>query len=199
MGIAYRIYSSDGLGGPVDYSAPVADVPALSWDTPTLTAPGDYTWAVHPYDTVTGYEDRTADSRARVTLDASGEDTAGLPVAPVMLSARAGAGGTARVLWYYPAGLPVSGFHVYVWVASGPPEWVIPAGAVGGTSGGNDGGSHARPFRFTLTGLSDGVLYSVGVRGYNATGEGQNTGTVSVTGASSGPAPVVALTAVVSP
>jgi hypothetical protein len=199
MTIQYRIYRSDGIGGPVDYSAPVADVSALTWDTPTLTPGGDYAFAVHPYDTVTNYEDRTADSRARITLDATGEDTAGLPVAPVMLSARPGAGGTARVQWYYPVGLPVSGFHVYAWVASGSPDWVIPVGSVGGTSGGNDGTSHARPFRFTLTGLADGVLYSVGVRGYNAVGEALNANTVAVSGANAGPSPVVALAATVSP
>lgn len=198
-GIAYRLYASDGLGGPVDESAPVADISGLTWDTPTLAAGSDTTFTVHPYDLATGHEDRTSDARVRVILDASGEDTAGLPVAPVMLSARPASGGTAKVLWYYPVGLPVAGFHVYAWDASGAPDWVSPVGSVGGVMLVGDGTSHARPFSFLLTGLADGVVYSVGVRGYNSTGEGQNVGTVPVTGTSTGPAPVVALTASISP
>lgn len=197
MGISYKIYSNDGFGGPVDYSTPAADVSALTWDSPPLAAGGSYTFAVHPYDTVTGYEDRTADSRVSIALDDTGEDTAGLPAAPLMLSARPADGGTARVVWYYPQGLPVSGFHVYAWDASGPEDWVSPVGSVSGSLLGAEG-SHARPFRFTLTGLSDGVVYSVGVRGYNAAGEGRNTGAASVTGRSSGPSAVVGLTATVS-
>jgi hypothetical protein len=199
MAIQYHIYGNDGAGGPVNYAAPVASVSGLTWNTPTLAPGGSYTFAVHPYDDVTGFEDRTADSRVSIVLDAGGLDTAGLPVPPLFVAVKPLSGGTARLVWYYPPGLSVSGFHVYSWPTSGPANWASPVGSVGGTSQGNDGSSHARPFSFLLTGLSDGVAYAVGVRGYNASGEGQNTDTVNVTGRTSGPLAVVSLTAAVMP
>lgn len=194
MGIAYRIYKNNGYGGPVDLSTPVGDTALLTFDTSPLLTGSDYTWAVYPYDTVTGYEDRTADSRVRFLLDDQGDDATSLPLAPQFLAALAGSGGTAKVTWYYPLGMPVSGFHVYAWRSSDPPNWTTPAGAVGGALP-RDGTSHARAYRFLLTGLADGVAYSVGVRGFNSFGEAINSGTASVTGRSSGPAPIPSLTA----
>lgn len=192
MSIEYRVYANDGAGGAVDYGTIVATTSSLTWTSGALTAPGDYTFVVKTHDTATGLEDQHSDCRVRVTLDGTGADTRGLPLAPSGLSAIAGAGGAATVRWQYPAGPAVTGFRVYM----GTPtvSYASPAATVAVSAW----GPGAR-YSATLLGLSDGVTYQVAVRSYNAVGEESNTATVSVVGKVSGPSPVVSLAAAAVP
>jgi hypothetical protein len=189
MAIQYRIYASPPLGGPVDYSAPVATVAGLSWSSGSLSANARQTFAVRAYDTDTGLEDQNVDARLTVSLDALGNDITGLPNAPTGLGVRATAAGGAAVTWHYNPGgqgAAPSVFHVYIGTPT--PDYGSPAAIVPYVRGG-------RAFLASLSGLADGVAYQVGVRAVNASGEEQNTATASVVGAVSGPLPVVSLTA----
>ncbi len=97
---------------------------------------------------------------------------------------------SVKVEWHYPLTTgprkPV-GFHVYI----GTPtvSYASPAATVLYSSG------FANTFQAKLTGLTDGVVYQVGVRAYNASAEEPNVNVVSVTADSTGPGPVVSLTA----
>ena len=188
MSLQYRVYRNDAAGGPVDLSSPVATVSGLTWTAPALTPPADVTYLVRAYDTVSGLEDDNGDARVRVVLDASGNDLTARPAPPSGLSVRATAGGTARVSWTHAlARMPApTGFKVYV--GAGSVSYASPAGTVA-YSPGNPG----KTYGFTLTGLTGGTLYRVGVRAYNGAGEEPNTESVPVTALSSGPSAVVSL------
>jgi hypothetical protein len=187
VSIEYRIYKSDGLGGAVDYGTVIATVSALTWTCPPLAPSSDTTFAIRAYDTVSALSDRNTDARARVLIGPAGEDLTGLPNAPALPSARATAAGSAEVEWMYNAagqgGAP-TGFHVY----SGTPavSYTTPVATV-------LYGDDRMPYSATLTGLVHGSSYQVGVRAYNASGEESNAVVVSVTGAVTGPLPVVGL------
>lgn len=98
-----------------------------------------------------------------------------------------------RVEWGYPisgtqarATAP-TGFHVYIGTG-GAPSYGSPAATVLFTSG------IINSFGASLTGLTGGTTYQIGVRAYNAVAEEPNTAFVSVTADSAGPAPVDSLT-----
>ena len=186
MAIHYNIYVNDSADGPVDYSTPIASgVTALFWDSGTLAVSTDTTFAVRAFDTVTGYEEQGVQARVRVVLDAAGSDITDRPSKPVGLTVVPMAGGTARVHWLYPPGLPglpPTGFHVYlnaVLVATVPPNL-----------------NTFNPYSASLSGLADGVTYTVTVSAFNAVADGP-LATALVTGMASGPDPVINLTATV--
>src|SRR5690349_11807576 len=117
MTIQYRIYSNNNAGGPVDYSAPVATVSGLTWDTPALPLSSDTTYAVRAYDTASGLEDANVDARVRIVIDASGADVSARPNPPSHLTAEPRAGGKVMVTWQYNPGgqgAAPTGFRVYV-------------------------------------------------------------------------------------
>ncbi|HEY1117568.1 MAG TPA: hypothetical protein VGE43_07675, partial [Acidimicrobiales bacterium] len=74
----------------------------------------------------------------------------------------------------------------YATAAPSPMSWTTPAATVGPTDRGG-------AFSVDLTGLSDGTIYLIGVRAFNATGDDGNTVTVSAVSDSTGPDPVVDL------
>lgn len=193
MATHYHVYASDGLGGPVDYSAAVATVSGLTWASPALAAGSRWTFAVRAFDTVSGLEESNLDARASVALDAARADVTGVPNPPTGLTARATAGGTARVTWAYnpggQGGAP-TGFRVY----AGTPAvgYATPAATVAYSAG-------SPSFSATLAGLTDGAAYVVAVRSYNATAEEANTSTVTLTADATGPSQVPSLVATVIP
>lgn len=189
MATQYHIYANDGNGGPVDYTTAVATVDGLTYSPAALGAPSDNTFAVRASDTDSGLEETNTDVRVRIVIDGAGADISGLPNPPVHLAAHAAAGGAASVDWAYsPAGQGgrPTGFHVWL-AAGGTVDYESPPAATVSYTG-----SILGPWLFTagLAGLTDGTLYTVGVRAYNGSGTEANTDTVQVTGKSSGPAEV---------
>ena len=95
---------------------------------------------------------------------------------------RAGRSGSNGTL-LRPARPPRLGFNVYL----GPgatPDYATPAAVVAYGSG------LFNTFVADLSGLTDGAVYSIGVRAFNASGEEANTVTVGVTADATGPLPV---------
>jgi hypothetical protein len=165
--IGYRIYMNQGQGDPIDYDTPVATVAGDSWVSAPLYAPGDYRLGVRAFDASTGLEERNIDAVVELRMDAGGNDATAVPSAPMGLRAFPLAGGAARVEWASPEvdprGRPL-GFHVFEQLATGPggPSLVSTVPWSLGRLG---------RFSATLTGLADGVSYSVSVSAFNAVGE----------------------------
>jgi hypothetical protein len=93
--------------------------------------------------------------------------------------------GGYRVTWHWPYPADPTGFHVYL--GSPTPNYATPVATVPAT-----GKQH---YRFDGTGLTSGTVYQVAVRAYNAVGEEANVVVASVTGNTTAPANVDALTA----
>jgi hypothetical protein len=183
MTTRYHVYKNDLLGGPIDYTTPIATTSGTSVN---LAAPGaskDASYAVRAFDVGSGLEERNVDARVRVVTDGAGVDVTNRPSAPSGLTATATAGGTAQVAWQYPrvnpGGTP-TGFHVYLGTptpAYGSPALTVPY----------DGRA---TYQASLAGLADGVAYQVAVRAYNASAEEPNAVVAAVTGDATGPLPV---------
>jgi hypothetical protein len=121
MAISYNIYANDGMGGNVNYLAPIATTSDLTYAVGVLVMPSDNTFAVRAFDTVSGIEEANTDARVRIILDASGNDVTNRPNAVVGLSAQPTAGGTCWVSWGYDStgqGGPPSLFNVILTVGS---------------------------------------------------------------------------------
>jgi hypothetical protein len=184
MSLRYHIYGNDGADGPVDYTAPIGDTASLSF-TVAVAAPSDTTFSVRTYDDVTGYESAATDARVRVIVDALGADITGRPASPSGLSASPGAGGTADVRWSYSptADLAPTSFRVWIVAGAGPIDYTDPPDAItpylSGTSS----------YSVTLSGLTDGATYTVGVRAYSATTllDDGNIATATLVGDTTGP------------
>jgi hypothetical protein len=187
-GIGYNIYANTGQGDAINYVTPIATTTNTTWTSSSLAYPGDWKFAVRAYN-IFG-EEKNLDCMVEIILDSSGNDITLRPLPPLALRAFPTAGGGVRVEWAYanvqPAKVP-TGFHVYI--GSPTPNYGSPAATVSYSS------AIAGSFVANLTGLTSGTTYAVGVRPYNATAEEPNTITVSVTADSTGPAPVVGLTA----
>ena len=185
--VQYHVYANGG-SGPINYESPIDTTSGLTYTTGALTYPSSWSFGVRAFYTGNGLEETNVDAVISVTLNASGIDISNQPPAPAGLRAFPLANGTARVEWTVPpssvAKTP-TGFHVYL----GPPaiSYVSPVATVPAASVLNNS------YITTLTGLSDGVTYTIGVRSFNATAEETNTYTVTVTALASGPGPVQGL------
>jgi hypothetical protein len=186
MSISYHVYKNDGAGGPIDYTTVVATTAGLSYVTAALAMGSSNTFGVRAFDTVTGYEELNTDARVTINVSATGADVTNVPPAPAALTAFAGPGGTATVRWKasvmtLPAGKRPTGFHVYM----GTPavSYASPVATVAYVA-------NLAVYSANLSGLADEAVYQIAVRAYNATGEEQNTGIVSVEGEVNGPGPV---------
>lgn len=123
MAISYNIYANDGMGGDVNYLAPIATTSDLTYAVGSLAMPSDNTFAVRAFDTVSGIEEANTDARVRIILDGAGNDVTARPKAVVGLSARPTAGATCWVSWGYDSkgqGGPPSLFNVTVTTGSTP-------------------------------------------------------------------------------
>jgi hypothetical protein len=217
LATGYHIYSNAG-SGPINYNTPIATVYGLTWTSGPLAFPDTWMFGVRAFDG--DGEEQNLDCAITLILDGSGHDITNRPKPPFGLRAFALAGGAIRAEWSYnvinPSPVP-TGFHVYLGtvqtgvlfpvspLSSGlrgkwRPGSVRWRGAVG--SGMNYGSpavtvsfqsAIAGTFVANIPGLMNGVVYSVGVRAYNAVAEEPNTSTVSVTADSVGPSPVVSL------
>lgn len=182
MAIEYRVYRSAASGGPIDYSTPIATTALLTAND----SPGDGTWSygVRAYDTASAIEEDNTD--ARVTLVISGGlDVSAVPPGPVGITARPGAGGTCRVDWSYPFPDPSprpTGFKVWLTAGAAVNYAAAPAATV--AYGG------PRPHSADLSGLADGVAYSIGVRAYTPARDDRNTLRATAVGDTSAPADV---------
>lgn len=185
----YHVYSNGG-SGPVNYAAPIATVSTLTYSTSALAYPSDTVYAVRAFDTVSGLEEQNVDARVRLVLDATGANVTARPNPPVNVWAAPTAGGGAVVHWSYnPAGQGAAptGFKVWATVGSvvdytAAPVSVPYTGPVGSA---------------TLSGLTDGVSYAIGVRAFSGSlVEPNTTAIASVTGDRTAPGDVDGLTVV---
>jgi hypothetical protein len=192
-GVWYHIYSNNGIGDPIDYTNPIANINLLTWTIGPLSYPGVWRFGVRPYDTLYGLEEENLDCAVTLILDAAGVDITNRPKAPTALRAIPRAGGTIRVEWAYntinPQPAP-TGFHIYKGT-SGIVNYASPAATV--SFAGAIAGSGA--YMADLVGLTDDTTYTIGVRAFNGTAEEPNTVTVSCAADASGPAAVHSLTA----
>ena len=193
MTIEYHVYSNGG-SGPVNYGTIVATTSTPTYTTAARTYPDDWIFAVRAYDTVSAIEETNTDARCELDLNAAGADVSAQPNAPIRLTVYPSAGGKATVVWSYAAGgqggAP-TGFHIYI----GTPtvSYTSPVLTTGYSSG-------IAVFSATLTGLTAGATYQVGVRAYNGTAEETNTVTRTFTEPSgTAPLPVVNLTGTAVP
>ncbi len=191
-GFGYRVFGNLGDGGAVDYVTTLATTAAevLTWTSDPLDFGSDWTFAVRAFDGGTGLEDRNVDARVRVRVGPAGEDLARLPNAPLGLSARPTAGGTAEVTWAYnPAGqgAPPLGFRIY---RGSPAVDYTTIAAVASYEEGR------ATYRVVLGGLA-ATPHQITVRAQNLSGEETNTLATAVTPAAAGPNPVASLAAAV--
>jgi hypothetical protein len=201
--IVYLVYKGDAAGGPINYDHAIAQTDQLSWVGPPLAPSTRTRFGVRVHSNVTGLTEHNTDAQVLIVVGPALEDLSNLPPAPVGLSVRAKAGGTALVTWSYPyVKLDVlpTGFHVYL-TAGSTPSYATPAATVAyGPSGLPVAYRRAQPgtYQATLSGLADGTAYVVAVRAYAAAGEEANTAVASVSGDATAPANPANLSAVLS-
>jgi hypothetical protein len=191
--LAYRVYKGDAAGGPVDYATVVATVSTTTYVGAALAPSSRTRFGVRAYDTVTGLDDGNRDVAATVALDASGNDVSGTPGPILNLKARAGAAGTISLSWvHHPAGRPIpAGFKA--WATAGPTVDYAAAPALTQSFAPIAYDAADGRFSGTISGLTPGTAYAVGVRAYNAAGADSGTVSATVTPVAAGPAAVLGL------
>lgn len=176
MATAYRIYRNSGGGpsDPIDYGSVIASGSSSPITLPALTAPGDYLIGIRAYDTVSGDEESNGDAWFRLRIDAGGANITALPNPPGDVGASAVGSTSMLVTWTYAAvdqgGAP-TGFKV--WANTGALDYTAPEKATVAYEAGR------AVYSATVTGLSAGSTYNVGVRATNATGTEPNTTAVA--------------------
>ena len=192
MSTEYHVYTNSGAGDPINYTSPVATVSTLTWTSSALSYPGVWSFNVRAFDTVSRLEEQNRDCAVTIILGTSGQDITNQPLPPVGLRAFPWSGGMIRVEWPYPvvnrATVP-TGFHVYIG-SGGTPDYSSPAATVSFEQ------AVAKTFVANLTGLADGITYTIGVRSFNAVSEEQSTFTVSATANATGPSAIAQLTGI---
>jgi hypothetical protein len=186
--VSYRIYGNGGGGGPIDYTTPLATTASLTWTSGALAAGSRWRFGLRAFDTTSGLEETNVDAVVALDLNTSRIDITNLPVPPEHLTVDPIPGG-AVVHWSYPftaAANRPNAFFVYI--GSPAPDYGTILATVAYIR------SPIAVFRATLTGLTPGVTYQVGVRAANATGEEGNTTVASVTIPASAPSNVDSLT-----
>jgi hypothetical protein len=182
----YHVYANSGIGDPINYRSPIASLTTPGFQTSALSHPGTWSFGVRAFDQGSGLEEQNLDCGVTLILDSSGNDITNQPPPPLAIRAYAKAGGAIQVEWTYPLSTPLStptGFHVYIGAGT-TPNYTTPAATVPYNR------MAANTFVQVISGLGDGVSYSVGVRAYNAVSEESNTNVVSVTAVATGPAAV---------
>jgi hypothetical protein len=188
VGLGFHVYSNTGIGDPINYVLPIATVFGLTWTSNPLTYPGTWKFGVRAFND--NGEEQNLDCAVLLILDSGGNDITRRPEPPAGLRAFAVAGGSIKVEWGYPSvdrdKLPTA-FHVYVGTG-GVASYISPVATVAYSSG------IAGTYAYTLTGLTDGTVYTIGVRAFNSFAEEANQSTASVAADATGPLPVDSLT-----
>jgi hypothetical protein len=170
MAISYNIYANDGVGGPVNYTTPVATTAGLTYVSAPLPPGSDTTFAVRALDTSTSLEEANTDASTRIILDANGGDMSGRPNPPHAVALSAVSGGGCLVSWAFDAaaqfGTPV-GFQVFLTEGSSV-AYTSPAVTVAYVQG-------QVGYVYTLPGPYTRSTYSAAVRSYNTAGSDGNT------------------------
>ncbi len=191
--VVYLVYANSGLGDPINYAAPVAVLPGLSWQTYPLSPGGSYAFAVRAQAVATGLVETNVDCALAIVLGPTGADISLQPNQPTGLRIVPLAGGSILVQWAYLAANRATsplGFRVYA-QAGTTPQYQTPAATVPYAAG-------QCAYSTILAGPTGGGLYTVGVRAYNAVAEESNTNTATASLTTTGPSPVDALAATAS-
>ena len=178
MATQYHVYANDGAGGPVDYTTPVATTALLTWTSGVLAANSDTTFAVRAYDTVSTLEEENVDARVRVIIDGSSVERSSPPPAPQAVMAQAVEGGdvTVRWVWFKGEKYQATGFKVWATVGTSVNYAVAANATLTGTYGAAELDLYT-----TLSGLTSGTQYAIGVKATNTSGESDASETVLVT------------------
>ncbi len=194
MAIVYQVFSNDGAGGPIDYSAPIATVSGTSYTTAALAPSGDYRFAVRTKDTATGLAEANTQASVRIALDAAGDDVGRAPSPPFAAVARATSGGGCLVSWsYFAAGQAAAPTSFLVYLTAGTtPDLTTPAATVAYRPG-------APGYSCGLGGLADGTTYTVAVVSLGGASLASAAATATVVGDATPPGDVEALAAVAIP
>lgn len=194
MAIVYRVYSNQGTGGPVDFAAPVATVPGLSYTGTAAGLSTDTTFVVRAYDTVADLEEANTEARVRLIVDADGVDVTGRPNPPHALSLSPAFGGGCRVNWAHAAGESLTrpdGFRVYL-AAGNSADVTVVSGSVPYVVG-------RLGYSLTLPAPLAPARYTAAVRSFNASGESAMECVTSSLGLSAEPFVMERLTAQATP
>lgn len=196
MALEYRIYGNGGAGGPVDYTTPLATVSGLTWTSPTLAAPSDWTFAVRARDSVSGLEEENVDARVRVLIDAGGVDRSNIPAAAQAVAAVPEPGGVVRVRWIHFQGAQpaATGFAVYANPGTSVNYALPPVATISGTFVAMSANLFAQ-----VAGLADGVQHAIGVKATNPSGSSAPSPTVLVTPDATPPPPGTAINFTATP
>lgn len=202
MSVGYHVYASTPApppGNVVNQVTPVATLTTtpgsgLPWTwTGSAIAPGDViTYLVRSFDTTSGLESQDITCFVTIQTDASGNDVATLPNAPISVTVTPTLGGLVTVEWTVAgiarAAWPAS-FGVYAGV--GTPNYTTPVATV--TARPYDGLIGSR-YIATVSGLTAGTTYAIAVCGLTASSvKGPPSEVVSVTPKSSGPQAITGL------
>lgn len=191
--LVYRIYSNGGLGGPIDYTSPIAETTGVEWTSDPLPAGSFYRFGVRTYDASSGLMEENLDASVSLILDHAGRDATRIPRAPIGLRAIDLGGGRARLEWTDGGGqhyTQPTHFHVYI-SENSISEYTSPIVVTTGTSRG-------KAFSAEIDGLADGRRYAAVVRARNAYGEEGNVTTVHFTADSTPPMQVDGLSGSIS-
>ena len=190
MTILYRVYSNGGSGGPINDSSPIATVAGLTFTTGSLRGPGIYRFGVHAFDSSTGIEELNTQASVCIVLDANGNDVGQGPNAPYALLARPTSNGGCRVDWAYSsrgqAATPMT-FLVYLNIGA-TPNLTTPVASAAYSLG-------LTSYGCQLSGLADGVTYTVAIVSQTAGGQTATAIVTTVVGDSTPPGDVDALVA----
>ena len=158
MAIVYQVFSNDGLGGPIDYTTPIATVSGTSYTIGALAPSGDYRFGVRAKDTATGLAEANTQASVRIALDATGRDVGLVPNVPFATVARPTSNGGCLVAWsYFAAGQAAAPTSFLVYLTAGTsPALTTPVATVAyqpGVSG----------YSCQLGGLADATTYTVSI------------------------------------
>jgi hypothetical protein len=194
MAIVYQVYSNDGKGGPVDYANPISTVSGTTYTTGSLSASGDYRFAVRAMDTTTGLLEANTQASIRLRLDASGNEVGQVPNAPFAPIARLSPNGGCLFAWsYFATGQAVAPTTFLVFLTSGATaSLVAPVANVSYQPG-------VLSYSTQLNGLSDGATYTVSVVSQAAAGTMSAAVSTLVIGDSTPPLDVEGLSALAVP
>lgn len=168
--IQAHIYVGDDNGGPVDYTAPIAETAADTAALPPLGPGGSRRVAVRLTDTATGLEELNTDANILLVVSNTGMDESIVPPSPAGLSVRDTGPGAALVTWRYtmrPGDEIPDAWDVYA-TPGATVDYSAPAGSVAHDI-------NMSFYSYQLTGYPAGTPVAVAVRSRKGTAHDPNT------------------------